>query len=114
MVAGLASRAEDWPWSSARAHLAGEDDELVKVAPLRELMPDFAGLLAATADPATTARIERSPPSDDRLGRRNGSRRSGAGAAAVWHPASPGQSREWTGTPPENRLCCERSTKLSP
>jgi putative transposase len=23
--AGLADRAEDWPWSSARAHLAGED-----------------------------------------------------------------------------------------
>lgn len=24
--AGLAARAEDWPWSSARAHLAGVDD----------------------------------------------------------------------------------------
>ena len=34
-VAGLVSRAEDWPWSSTRAQLAGEDDELTAAAPLR-------------------------------------------------------------------------------
>ena len=45
----------------APAHLAGEDDELATVAPLRALIPDFAALLAAPADPATTARIERAP-----------------------------------------------------
>ena len=28
VVAGLVRRAEDWPWSSTRAQLAGEDDEL--------------------------------------------------------------------------------------
>ena len=28
VVAGLVRHAGDWPWSSARAHLAGEDDEL--------------------------------------------------------------------------------------
>ena len=61
VVARLVSRAEDWPWSSARAHLAGEDDELAPVAPLRALIPDFAALLTAPADPATTARIERAP-----------------------------------------------------
>jgi putative transposase len=33
VAAGLVSRAEDWPWSSARAHLAGENDELATVAP---------------------------------------------------------------------------------
>jgi len=55
------SRAEDWTWSSARAHLAGEDDELATVAPLRALIPGFAALLTAPADPATTARIERAP-----------------------------------------------------
>jgi putative transposase len=30
----LAARAEDWLWSSARAHLAGEDDGLVSVRPV--------------------------------------------------------------------------------
>jgi putative transposase len=61
VVAGLVSRAEDWQWSSARAHLAGEDDAPATVAPLRTLNPDFAALLTASADPATTARIERAP-----------------------------------------------------
>jgi putative transposase len=61
VAAGLASRAEDWPWSSARAHLAGEDDELAAVATLRALIPDFSAFLAELADPATTARIERAP-----------------------------------------------------
>ena len=60
-VAGLVSRAEDWPWSSTRAQLAGEDDELTTAAPLRALIPDFAALLAMPADAATTTRIERAP-----------------------------------------------------
>jgi len=60
-VAGLVSHAGDGPWSSARAHLAGEDEELATVAPPRALIPDFAALLAAPADPARTARIERAP-----------------------------------------------------
>jgi putative transposase len=32
--AGLVARAEDWPWSSVRAHLSGVDDALVRTAPL--------------------------------------------------------------------------------
>jgi putative transposase len=61
VVAGLVSRAEDRPWSSARTQLAGEDDELATVAPLRARMPDFAALLAMPADGATTTRLERAP-----------------------------------------------------
>ena len=38
VVAGLVSRAEDWPWSSTRVPLASEDDELATVAPLRALV----------------------------------------------------------------------------
>ena len=60
VVAGLVSRAEDWPWSSTR-ELAGEDDELTTAVPLRALIPDFAALLAMPSDPATTTRIERAP-----------------------------------------------------
>jgi len=60
-VTGLVSRAEDWPWSSVHAHIAGEDDELATVGPLRALIPDFAAFLTAPADPATTTRIERAP-----------------------------------------------------
>jgi len=38
--ARLVDRAEDWPWSSVRAHLGGKDDELVTVAPALERYGD--------------------------------------------------------------------------
>jgi len=61
--ARLARRARDWRWSSARAHLAGEDDELVRVRPLLALAPDWPGLLAeglAAADHEAIRAGERS------------------------------------------------------
>ena len=43
--ARLVSRAENWPWSSARAHLAGVDDNLVIVRPVLDRTSCFADLL---------------------------------------------------------------------
>ena len=43
--ARLVARAEDWPWSSVRAHLAGRDDGLVTVAPVLSRVADFTALL---------------------------------------------------------------------
>jgi len=43
--AELAKRARDWRWSSARAHLDGEDDELVAAQPLLDFVPDWPKLL---------------------------------------------------------------------
>jgi putative transposase len=48
--AGMTRRARDWRWSSARAHLAGTDDELVTVAPLLELVPDWPAFLRQGLD----------------------------------------------------------------
>jgi len=53
--AGLVSRAEDWPWSSARAHLAGRDDQLVKVAPLLGMIDDWAAFLNSAMCVSSTA-----------------------------------------------------------
>lgn len=50
--ARLVTRPEAWPWSSARAHLAGRDDGLVTVAPLLERIGDVAAFLAQHEDPA--------------------------------------------------------------
>lgn len=52
--ARLCDRAQDCPWSSARAHLSGEDDELVEVAPLLERLGDFAAFLGAEEDQQAT------------------------------------------------------------
>ncbi len=43
--ARLARRAQDYPWSSAAAHLAGQDDRLVKTGPLLALVDDWAEFL---------------------------------------------------------------------
>lgn len=46
VVEGLAARARDWRWSSARAHLAGRDDALVRSAPLLEQVRSWRSFLA--------------------------------------------------------------------
>ncbi len=43
--AGLSERALDYPWSSARAHCQGADDELVRVKPLLDMAGDWRKLL---------------------------------------------------------------------
>ena len=43
--AKLVRRARDWKWSSARAHLAGRDDALVRVKPLLDRLDDWAAFL---------------------------------------------------------------------
>ncbi|MBX3480358.1 MAG: transposase [Caulobacter sp.] len=58
--AGLVARAEDWPWSSARAHLSGRDDGVVTVAPMLSRFADFAGYLSAENDPRAVEALRRS------------------------------------------------------
>lgn len=59
--AGLVARPEDWPWSSVRAHLSGNDDRLVIVKPLLDRVGDLRALLAADArDEARFAALRRS------------------------------------------------------
>jgi putative transposase len=67
--AGLATRAEDWPWSSAAAHLVRRDDALATVAPLLERVADWHALLAQGLDEADRAKLRRG----ERTGRPLGS-----------------------------------------
>lgn len=46
VAANLVERPEDYRWSSTRAHLEGKDDELVKVAPLLDLVSDWSNFLS--------------------------------------------------------------------
>jgi len=43
--ARLVERARDWRWSSARAHLKGADDGLVRVRPLLKHVDDWSTYL---------------------------------------------------------------------
>ncbi|MES9882725.1 MAG: hypothetical protein ABW185_17805 [Sedimenticola sp.] len=53
VCAKLVRRVQDWPWSSATAHLSGKDDELVKVAPVLERYGDFSDFLGQGTDDTT-------------------------------------------------------------
>ena len=57
--AALATTARDWPWSSARAHLAGRSDGLVDVHPLLERAPDWQCLLDSALPQADYEAIRR-------------------------------------------------------
>jgi putative transposase len=45
----LAASADHYPWSSARAHLNGHDDELVKVKPLLDRIQNWRDFLSGPA-----------------------------------------------------------------
>ena len=54
--AKLVSKAEDWPWSSARAHIAGVDSAHATIAPALDRIGNFAAFLTdAPADDAIWA-----------------------------------------------------------
>jgi putative transposase len=57
VCARLAARAEDWAWSSARAHLAGRDDGLVTVKPVLDRVHSFAGLIGGEAEEGAFASL---------------------------------------------------------
>jgi putative transposase len=48
--ARLVERAQDWKWSSTRAHLRGKDDGLTAREAVRDIVADFAGLLASAPE----------------------------------------------------------------
>jgi putative transposase len=81
--AGLVDRPQDWPWSSVRAHLLGRNDGLVDVAPVLEVAPRFADLLAPGPD---------APPSEIANGRPLGDAAFVARAEALLgRPLAPGR-----------------------
>jgi putative transposase len=57
--AGLVERAEDWDWSSAKAHLTGRNDKLVQVAPMLKCIPAWRDYLTAgdSTEQADTMRL---------------------------------------------------------
>ncbi|MDA4846736.1 transposase [Hoeflea poritis] len=50
--AKLVKRAHDWQWSSAGAHLAGQDDKVVTVAPVLDRTGEFRAFLDEPIDEA--------------------------------------------------------------
>lgn len=66
--AGLAERAEQWHWSSARAHLGLFEDGLTDTAPLLDRVNDWAALLDTGLEEAERDAIRRRERSGHALG----------------------------------------------
>ena len=49
IAARLCRHPGEWPWSSARAHLQGTDDNLVAVKPMLDRVPDWSAYLSSTS-----------------------------------------------------------------
>ncbi len=77
--ARLAARAADWPHSSVRAHVRGEDDGLVKVRPILDRVARFADLMETDADDPAFMALRRS----ELIGRPLGSETFIRGAEAL-------------------------------
>jgi len=67
----MVKKAEDYPYSSARAHLTGKDDSLVKVKPMLKIIEDWGAYLGGKTDEEEIDLLRR----HERSGRPLGSRR---------------------------------------
>ena len=55
--AGLCTRAEEWRWSSTRAHIRGEGDGIVNVHPMLERVANWQDYLVEDAQAETIERL---------------------------------------------------------
>src|SRR6195256_5300518 len=55
--ARLVERAQDWRWSSTRAHLRGKADGLTALAPVKDRFPHFADLLGGELEAGAFKRL---------------------------------------------------------
>ena len=90
--------AEDWPWSSTRVPLAGEDEELTTVAPLRALIPILQRFAPSRPTRRRRPGIERAPTIGRPLGRPERIAMLELRLGRPLAPRKPGPSRERSGT----------------
>jgi putative transposase len=92
--AGLAARAEDYHWSSARAHLAGRDDHLVRVAPLLERWPGWREMLNVELTAESIEGLRRHERTGRPLGSEQFVAKCEAAVSRELRPKSPGRPRQ--------------------
>jgi putative transposase len=92
--ARLVERPEDYPWSSARAHLLGEDDILVGENLLVDLVHDWRGLLDSALLDDEIERLRRHARTGRPLGDENFLKTVERKTGRDLRPKKPGPKRE--------------------
>jgi putative transposase len=89
--AGLVVDAAEWPWSSARAHLSGRDERLVRVAPLLAMVADWRGLLSSATPERELRDLREHGRSGCPLGSATFVERLERATGRILHPRKPGR-----------------------
>jgi len=89
--AGLAARPEGYRWSSASAHLAGQDDALVKTGPLLEIVGDWRAFLSEPTKEGDSTRLQRHERTGRPLGDEGFLRRLEGMLGRTLSPGKPGR-----------------------
>ncbi len=97
--ARLVERAEQWRWSSARAHLGLGTDGLTDLGPMRERITDWRGLLDSGLGDAERGSIRAGEKNGRPLGSPAFLDRLGVIVGRDLRPRRPGRPRKW-GQPP--------------
>lgn len=92
--AKLTDKAEGYPWSSAAAHVSGKDDELVKVAPLLDLVNDWRTFLNSGTEEQEAEVFHRHERTGRPLGTRDFVTALENRLDRVIHPQAPGRKRK--------------------
>jgi putative transposase len=91
--AGLVTAPSDYPWSSARAHLRGRDDVLVRVAPLLALVRNWRELLCSAVSEEELREYRTHERKGRPLGDEDFVRRLEQKLGRVLHRKKPGRKR---------------------
>jgi putative transposase len=91
--AGLAKSPEEYRWSSARAHIEGKDDTLVKVTPLLEIAGDWRTFLDVPKD-VDADRLRQHERSGRPLGKESFVERLETELSRTLRPQKPGPKRK--------------------
>lgn len=91
--AGLVTAPSDYPWSSARAHLRGRDDVLVRVAPLLALVRNWRELLCSAVSEEELREYRAHERTGRPLGDEDFVRRLEQKLGRVLHRKKPGRKR---------------------
>jgi putative transposase len=92
--AGLCKRPQDYPWSSAAAHLARQDDVLARVKPLLDLVPRWASHLSADMDEPTIKQLRSHESTGRPLGNERFLKRMEKAVGRSLRPGKPGRKRK--------------------
>lgn len=92
VAANLVPDPGEYPWSSARAHLAGEDDALTQVAPLLAMVPNWQEFLQLSS-PDEVDILHRHERTGRPLGNQHFVDRLEATLARILRPKKPGPQK---------------------